>query len=100
MGLDGDGEHGVLVFDDDLANAGDRGSDAIVGGAFALDDVVGAVADGFVDLAHAFFVVAMSANGAEVVDGDAGDVGDGPNGKFGIAMLADDDAVDVARVDA
>ena len=99
MEFHGDGKHGVLVFDDDFANAGDRGGDAIIGRALALDDVVGTIADGFVDLAHAFLVVLMAADGAEVVDGDAGDVGDGPDGELGITMLADDDAMDVARID-
>ena len=92
------GEDRLLIQHDALGDAAHRHGDAVVGGALALDDLVGAVPDVLVDALHGGPVVVVAPQLAEVVQVDAGDVGAAPHGQLTVAVLADDDGVDVAAV--
>ena len=94
----GHGEHRPLVLDDALGNAGHRHGDAVVGGALALDDLIGAVPHPLVDALGGSGVVVVAPELAEPLQGDAGDVGAAPHRQLAVPVLADDEGVDVAAV--
>ena len=78
----GDGEDAHFVTEDAVDDTGDASGDAVVGGAFFADDVVGFVGDKIGDA------------GASVLGEEAGNllaagVGERPEGEFGVAVFAD-----------
>ena len=93
-----DGQDGLLVPDDDLADALDGHCDAVVGGALLLNDLVGAVLDLLCDVLLRLVVVVVAAHLAEIVQRDAGDVGAAPGRNLAVAVLADDEGVDALAV--
>ena len=96
----GNGENGLLISGDGLADALDRHGDAVVGGALLLDDLVSGVLHFLGDAVHVALMVGMAAQLAEIVERDAGDVRQAPCRDLAIAVLADDTGVHVARVNA
>lgn len=72
---------------------GDTGGDAVASVAFFIDNVVGFVFDEIGD-------VVLDVGGEEVGDFLTTDVGEGPEGKLGVAVLADLVGMDRLGVDA
>ena len=93
-----DGQNGLFIPDDDLADALDGHRDAVVGGALFLDDLIGAVLDLFGDVLLRLVVVVVAAHLAEIVQRDAGDVGAAPCGDLAVAVLADDKGMNALAV--
>ena len=95
----GDGEHGPLIPDDALGNAGHSHSDPIVGGPLAADDLIGAVPHLAVDAVQPG-PVRTAPQLAEAVQVDAGDIGAAPHRQLTVPVLAENGGVDVAAVHA
>ena len=63
----GDRQNGVLIPDDALADPAHRHGDAVIGGAFFLNNLIGAVAHIGVDALHGLHMVVVAAQFAEMV---------------------------------
>lgn len=81
----------MFVVEDGVEDVNDADADAIVGGAFAVDDFVGLVANVGLD----FRAVGFGNHGD---DGLTASIGRRPDGKFGIAVLTDLVGVDGFRM--
>jgi len=95
------GKNAVLITEDGARNACHGESNRPVGGTFIVDDVVGGVTNGLLDAVLLSRPVGTdTADRAVLVEGHTGDVGHGPGGKLGVAMLAEDIGVDVVDINA
>ena len=94
------GNDGLLIARNGLANTLHRHRDAVIRRMLFLDDFVCGVLYIFRDAFHGRFMVVMAAKLAEIVDRNARDVRGRPYGDLGIAVLAHDARMHVARVDA
>ena len=94
----GDGQNGLFIAHDGSADALNGHSDAVVGGALLLNDLVGAVLDLLRDVLLRLVVVVVAAHLAEIVQRNAGDVGAAPGRDLAVAVLADDEGVDAFAV--
>ena len=92
----GDGQHPLLVVEDGADDALHGQADGVVGGALALDDAVGG-ANHVVGDALTLGLVEHAAvkGGAPLGDRHTADLGGGPQGHLGVAVLTGDVAVDV-----
>ena len=96
----GHGDELVGVGNDRLEDADQDAGHAVVGLALLLDDLVGSLAGALGQSIHGLLVVGDLLLPAVVLETHASDAGEGPNRQLAVAMLADDDGVDIARVDA
>ena len=88
----------MFVANDGFGDPADSHSNTIIGSSLAVDDFIGTVTDRMVNSVHGLFMVVMSPKFAEVVDADAGDIGTAPDGKFTVAVFADNISMDTAAV--
>ena len=96
----GDRKDGLFVADDGFADALDGHGDAVVGGTFTLDDLIGAVLDPFGDLLLLLFMIVQVFEHAVVIQGQTGDFGTAPGDDLAVTVFADDIGVAVTGVDA
>ena len=94
----GNGQDAVLVPDDALGNAPDGHGDAVIGCAFFLDDLIGAVPDAFVKGVQVLPVGRFPNQLAKIPQIHAGNIGAAPNGQFAVPVFPDDKGVDAAAV--
>jgi hypothetical protein len=96
----GDGHDAAFVAEDGADDLGQGHGHAEAGGALVADDVVGRAADLFEDLGAAVDEIALAADRAVVVHGQAAHVRERPGREFAVAVLAEDGGVDVHGGDA
>ena len=96
----GDRKDRLFIADDRFTDAFDGHGDTVVGGAFALDDLIGAVLDPFGDQLLLLFIVLEVFEHAVVDQRETGDLRAAPGDDLAVAVLADDIGVAVAGVDA
>ncbi len=94
------GENGPLVVYNHVHNPCQGTADAVIRGAFPLDDVVGSVSHLFIDVIPGLVVERAVLLVAEVIQGHASHPDCGPGKHLGITVLADDVAMDMLRVNA
>ena len=97
----GDGQDGMFIADNALADALDRHGHAVVGGALLLDDGVSAVLHFLIDLVSGGNVVVVVAPQlAELRQRQSAHIHAAPGRQLAVAVLADDEGVDAAVVHA
>ena len=94
----GDRQHGLLIAHNSGADTLNGHGNAIVGCVLLLDDGVGGVLDVLGDTLLGSLVLQMTVKLAEGVQRHASNLSAGPSDKLGVAVLAHDIGLDIARV--
>src|SRR5512139_2796841 len=89
----------MLVAQHGLDNRQEPEPNGIVGGSFALDDLVGCVAGLVENAIDSFLIIPLPVSANKFIQTDTGDISQAPQRQLTVSVLADDISVDAARVD-